>query len=185
MIRFRFLSGDADPLGYGGKWVSNCFRESDHPAWFVIELSNLVDACGEREAKEIGGRYCVTLSVVMPGMVPADEWEAAKRSCGWEVDDKTAASDLYRVEVLHSYGTRATSGEWVGNNAHKLLKLARAEARLENSFTFGFAMDKAQNRIGATGWDCLAGNPWGALRGATMKEVVESAVKREGGEDES
>lgn len=182
MIRFRFLSGDRDVLGYGGKWVSNCFRESDYPAWFVIELSNLVDACGEREAAEIGGRYCVNLSVVMPGMVPADEWEAAKRSCGWEDAPDT---DLARVEILHSYGTRATSGEWIGNNAHKLLRLARAEARIEGSFTFGFAMDRAQNRIGATGWDCLAGNPLGALRGATMKQVIEAAVAREGGDDVS
>jgi hypothetical protein len=177
MIRFRWLSGDVNWLDYGGKWVSNAFTESDYPAWFVIELNNVADCVGEREAKEVGAKYWCTLSVVMPGMVPADEMASARRS--WGIADDEKLSDVQIVEVLHSYGIKAESLSLAGNNAYKLIRQCKAEAMSQAAFTFGFAMDRAQNRIGASGWDCLAGNPLGALRGATMKEVVADAVRRE------
>lgn len=155
MIRFKWLTGDRDYLGCGGKWVSNSFRKSDHPAWFVVELINWENSVGEREAREVGARYNLSLSIVMPGAVAPAEMEAARRSCGWEgmPDD-----DLARVELLHSYGIYAQTWDRNGNNFGKLWAEMRREVR-QYAFTFGFVLDRPVNAIGASGWDFLSGNP--------------------------
>jgi hypothetical protein len=152
--RFKLLSGDQNWSRYGGKWISQRFNNGEFDFWFVLELINLYDACGEREAKEMGGQYAVECSVVSPSEA-ANELPKAASSWGIELDD--IKTDEQRVELLHSYGTKALVCSIIGNNYSQLMQQAKRKA-MESEFLFGFAMDQPQNAIGTTGWDMLRGD---------------------------
>lgn len=151
MVRFKFLTGDVNWLDYGGKWVSNRLNNGDWDYWLVIELLNWHDAVGEREAP---AKYNVEVSAVSPEAAGEENLKRAKECCGVEDDCNT----LTLVEALHSYGVKAVLHSESGDNAHKLLKKAREEAKVQGDFLFGFAMDRTQNRIGDSGWDFISGN---------------------------
>lgn len=161
--RFRFLSGDNDWRSYGGKSISQRFNNGEFDYWLVLELINLYDACGEHEAKEMGGQYCVELSVVSPTQThDTGQYEAAIESCG--IQDLRDLTDEREVEILHSYGTKAVIYSGIGNNYSRLLKEARHEAYSTVNFMFGSRMDQPQNAIGATGWDFVKGDILRPLR---------------------
>lgn len=151
-MRFTFLTGDTNWMDYGGKWISSKLNNGDWDYWLVLELLNWHDAIGEDESP---AKYHVELSAVAPSALSAGTMAQVIRSCGWE---GMPDNELAKVEICHSYGVKAVLHSADGNNARKLIQEAKAAAKIQGDFLFGFAMDRPQNRIGNDGWDFISGN---------------------------
>jgi len=151
--KFTFLTGDSDWLSYGGKWISPKYNNGDFDYYLVRDLINMEEAVGG----EAEFRYCVQLSVVVPSEFA--NYKSVMQSCGRDDEDREWEDipDIERVEMLADYGGCAYIKTWDGNNYKKLFKLCTDETMLVTNL-FGLYMDKAQNRIGATGWDFVRGN---------------------------
>lgn len=172
MTKFKFLTGDVNWLDYGGKWVSQKLNNGEFDYWLVIELLNMDDACGrDNEGKD---KYNVSLSCVSPGEAGRENIEKAKECCGWE-DGAHTLNDLGLVEMLHSYGVSAHLWQADGNNAHKLIRKAKEQAKI-TSFTFGFMMDRAVNRIGTTGWEAIKGDITAGLSRTIASGTTEGQI---------
>jgi hypothetical protein len=137
MVRFTFLTGDRNYLGYGGKWISNRINHGDFDFWLVAELINWEDAVGEREAKEVGAKYNLSLSVVAPSQPSRKEIMSACNCMGFDIADWDTASYRVQVEVLHGYGVYAQIWNENGNSFRKLWKQMRHEAYMQGDFLFG------------------------------------------------
>lgn len=149
--RFTFLSGDTDPMAYGGKWVSQRLHNGEFAYWLVLEITNMEDAgCGEQ------GKYNVSVSAVSPSQAGVKNMRAAADYCGIAIDEVTSQEQW--VELLHSYGVSAHLWDKSGNNYSKLMSEAKRWSRQEGSLLFGFVMDRPVNAIGMTGWEALQGN---------------------------
>jgi hypothetical protein len=149
-MKFRFLTGDANWLDYGAKWISPKQKNGDFDYWLVIELTNMDDACGRDNEGQ--PRYNVSVSAVSPSEAGPENLKRAMDGFG-----ESTVNPVLQVEALHSYGVSSVLWQGNGNNAHKLLSEARKQAHVHSSL-FGFAMDRAQNRIGTTGWEAIRGD---------------------------
>ena len=157
-MRFTFLTGDGNWQTCGGKFVSAKQNNGEFDYWFVMDVLNWEDAVGEREAKDVGATYCVSLYSVSPSEAGAESLRSAFKCCGMEdLDTYTLAKPLVQVEALVSYGTYAQLWSQNGNNLAKLMRQAREQARI-SSMLYGFYMDKPANRIGTSNWDMQRGN---------------------------
>ncbi len=154
-MRWRILSGDVNWETYGGKLISPPQNNGEFDYWLVLEVNEWEAVVGEREAAEIDGTHNVSLSVVVPSECPTEDYVRAFDSCGWEGMEVDHPEML--VNLLHSYGIRATIWDENGN-LRDLLRDAKRQADITAGITFGFAMDCPQNRMGATGWDTIQGN---------------------------
>lgn len=152
-MRFKFLTGDVNWQDYGGKFISRKLNNGDFDYWIVMEVLNWYDAVGEREAKEGGSKYNVSLSAVSPQEAGKDQLEQAFNS----YDSEVLNDPLAQVEALGSYGIKAPLWNMNGNNLGKLMREARKQADLASGL-FGFYMDAPKNAIGSTGWDCIKGD---------------------------
>src|ERR1022692_1272726 len=148
-MKFKFLTGDVNWSDYWGKWLAGPFNNGEFDYYFVLSLTNLLDACGEREAKEAGGKYLVDMSVVAPEEF--QDKQSALDYCGctfmWP-----QLKAYEKVEMISSYGGSAIVFSGIGNNYKKLFKAAKDKAK-EAEMLFGFFMDRLLNKIGSTGWD--------------------------------
>lgn len=172
-IKFKFLTGDVNWIDYGGKWVSKRLNNGEFDYWLVLELLNMDDACGRDNEGQ--AKYCASLAVVSPSEA-GEELNKAAECCGYDQAQLANASDLCKVEMLHSYGVYAQTWTASGNNAHKLLREGKREAMLQATFTFGFVMDRAMNRIGTTGWEALRGDITAGLTRAIESGSPEGQV---------
>lgn len=173
-IRFKFLTGDINWETYGGKFVSKRLangydgkgavqgQDYDFHYWLVIDVRPNEDwECGDKKQP----KYWVSLAVVSPEQASPEELQSAINSWGIPDDDLPwfMADPLFPVECLHSYGVAACVWQGHGNNLSLLMKEARKEAQLVEML-FGFYMDRPQNMIGSTGWDCVKGDLLAGLR---------------------
>jgi hypothetical protein len=152
MPRFTELYND----GGTAKWLSNKLNNGEFDYWLVVELLDMEEHVGEREAREMGGKYHISISVVSPSEAGNKNLNAAAESWGAEVKVKDMTAET-KVEMLSDYGVKATVWQKAGSNAKKLLKAARDEA-VKVEGLFGFYMDRPLNRIGNTGWDFIRGD---------------------------
>lgn len=157
-VRFKWLTGDMTWMEYGGKWISNKLNNGEYDYWLVLELTNLLDSCGEKEAKEMGGKYMVNLNAVSPSQVSEEDLKNALQSWGMEDKPLSKLSDEMKVEVLDSYGTRANIWYGTGNNALKLLKEGRQHAREEGKDSIDRSLNSFANALGHTKADFLRGD---------------------------
>ena len=171
MVRFHFLTGDASPEVYGGKWISNRQSNGEFDYYFVIELMNWEEAVGERDA---AGKptYNLSLTVVSPQQAGEKHLESAYSCCGIEDEmletaKKNGSLVEVQVEALHAYAGGVPVWGEDGNNWRKLFKEARKQAEI-STIMFGFVMDRPVNRIGETGWE--------ALRHADVKDVLDRVI---------
>jgi len=150
MLKFKLLSGDATE----GKFVSKRINHGDFDFWIVMEVFNWIDAIGEKEAP---ATYHAEVSIVAPSEVGEEDKQRALES--WGLEKEQVTDPLQWVDLIHSYGVRATLWQGDGNNLRKLLKEAHKEAfwRGEGPL-FGFTMDSPQNAIGTTGWEMVKGD---------------------------
>ena len=154
---FKFLTGDVNWLNYGGKWISQKLSDGKFNYFLVIELINWEDACGELSN---GNKYNVSLAIVSPESVGEEKINKAKESMGLdskELDEKTT------VEILHSYGLKADIWGENGNNAHKLINLAKKEANSVELMVDVY-LDKQLNKIGSTAREIMVGDYSGGIQ---------------------
>ncbi len=156
-MKWSFLSGGVAWETYGGKLVTGPFDNGDFRYWLVLDILNWEESVGTQEAAEIDGTHNVSLCVVAPSECPATELQSAFESCGWE--DMEVDNSLVLVELLHSYGIFATVWSKTGS-LKDLLRRGKNKAE-ETELLFGFAMDRFQNGMGATGWDFIRGDTIG------------------------
>lgn len=158
-MKWSILSGDVNWETYGGKLVSPPQNNGEFDYWLVLEVIEWEEAVGEHEAAEIDGSHNVCLSVVAPSECPEADLQSAFESCGWGEGANCEIewdNPLMLVELLHSYGIAAHVWSADGN-LRDLLREGKKQA-VQAEFLFGFAMDRPQNALGATGWDWLRGN---------------------------
>jgi len=152
---FKWLTGDVNWKDYGGKWISNKLNNGEYDYWLVLEFINLYDACGEKDANNMGGKYMVTLCSVSPSQVDEDELKKAIKSIGWEEETLT---DEMKVEALDSYGVRAHLWDETGNFANKLIAEAKKQAMTMGEIEYNQLMNSFTNALGHTKADFLRGD---------------------------
>jgi len=124
----------------------------------VIQFNYMEEYVAEPEEK-----YNVSVLAVSPQQAEAEcrKYLAENMNLNFdEVDEKT------KVSALVEYGVYSTLFCKMGNNKKELLKTAKEEATQMNFVSFGFMMDKPQNRIGSTGWDFIKGDIMASLERA-------------------
>ncbi len=153
-MNFHFLTGDTNWQEYGGKFVSKKLNNGDWDYWCVLNVTNMWEATGEEDQP----KYNVSLEAVSPIAAGQANLDSAFSSAGFDDAqlEQFQQNPLVQVEVLSDYGIYAPLWNESGNNLKVLLKLAHKEAIVANML-FGFYMDRPKNRIGNTGWDCIAG----------------------------
>jgi hypothetical protein len=165
---FRFLTGDVNPLDYGGKW----YRRITDTRYHVIALDNWINLVGERDAREVGARYNVTLREIDLTIVDV---ASALRSCGYVMakngdveqphDGTTIAKygsetwPLVLIECCHGHGAAAPISDENGDNWRNLFRAAARESRLlDDPAEHARAMARPVNRIGSTAAEYAAGD---------------------------
>lgn len=157
-LTWKILSGNIYKSD-GGKLYSGPHSNGEFYYWFVLEVFEWEEAVGEREASEIDRTHNVSLSVVAPSECPTKYLERSLSSWGIEEKD-TIDNPLALVDLLYDYGIHAVI--WDRNGSLRdLLMEAKRQAETTEAFTFGFAMDRPQNGLGATGWDLIRANHFG------------------------
>lgn len=137
--------------------ISPRFNNGDWNYYLIIHTINVHEMSGDKTQQ----KYNIYVDAVSP--TAARKYvKRAMEAYGLEATEKLT----YRQKALflHEYGISATLYQAQGNNLNKLLKDARKEAYLIQSFTFGFRMDNTQNMIGSTGWDFIKGDIDAGLR---------------------
>ena len=143
-------------------WYSKEINHGDWPFRFMLKLE--YPAEWDDEAEKQYGKYYLQLLVVSPTAAKeTDAYQSAMDSYGWTPGQVKQFGSLAEYEMMMSYGAAAHVWQGHGNNLASLLKQARKELR-EADFLFGFKMDRAQNAVGATGWDWVKGDVCGSLR---------------------
>ena len=158
---FKFLIGDCSYLDYGAKW----FRVvPDTREYHIIELINWDDTVGEREAKEIGETYNLSLSIVDLDAISVETRQSALESCGVSLDTD-GMTDEWQAEACHGYGACAPISDVNTSNFHKTFKdLARQSRAISKDTELRQSvMEKPVNRIGSTADECMRGDFQSAL----------------------
>jgi hypothetical protein len=133
--------------------ISNKLNNGDWDYWLVIRLTYLAEYLTEEELKNTGKYQIEILAVSLEAA--KDKVKDALYSMGLENEIKV--SEDLKIESLLEYGIYATLWSNVGNNKTTLIKQAKEEI-LPIETLLGFYMDKAENRLGNTGWDFISGN---------------------------
>jgi hypothetical protein len=164
-MRFTFLSGDVNWKDYDGSWVSSKQNNGEFDYWLVIRFLNWENNCGSDVPSE---KYHVELLSVSPSEAGEANLASAFTCVGLDAPEREELrrDPLVQVEALVSYGTYAPLWQADGNNANKLLKDARNQAKVVTSL-YGFYMDAPKNRIGSTGWETQRGDINSAMERAT------------------
>lgn len=152
-VRFKFLTGDVNWQDYGGTWISPAFNNGEFDYYFVRNLINWNRHASPLEVAQLG-TYNVTLAIVAPSQFV--NTDAVMKSLGLEEWDALPEEQKAGFIYEASGGARVWSKS--GNSYKALFKEAQEQAQTVRSFMFGFVLDRPQNRIGATGWDFLAGH---------------------------
>lgn len=174
---FKFLTGDVDMLTYGGKLISQRMCNGEFYFWLVAEIIPWEEhGCKE----EIGATYGVEVKVVSPSEAGEKGWKEAVDSCGWTEEDlaKMPLDDpAFRVQILSDYGIGAIVWQENGNNIKKLWRKMHKDLAMMG-ITFGFDMDRNQNKIGSSGWDMLKGDVLAGLYRYSESDSDEKKLTR-------
>jgi len=149
-MNIKFLTGDINWTEYGGKFITKKLNNGEFDYWLVISFSNWEDLTSE----ECDSKYLVSINAVTSQQEDKTVRDAMY-SYGLE-NEKENLTGLRLIECLESNGIFAPLKHFEGNNARKLLKMARDECELIESL-FGFYMDQKVNIIGNNGWDFIKG----------------------------
>ena len=145
-LKFKMLNdGDCNMVK-----ISQKRNYGDFDFYYVVILNYMEAYCDDAEEK-----YSISVLAVSPGQAETECRNCIAENMDMNFDE---VSEEEKVSALVEYGTYATLFCKVGNNKQELLKAAKEKATEMNSLTFGFEMDKRQNRIGSTGWDFIKGD---------------------------
>jgi len=160
-IKLANLTADPSPLTYvqkirkmvdtdsGITWITNPLNHGDFTFYFLIVLQYTEYYNSEWAAKS--GKYHVEIKAVSTEAAGPTELAACNESMGGSSEDPA-----WQHIQLAEYGIAAVLWQDTGRNMAKLLRKAREQLKITDMI-FGFAMDRIQNGMGATGWDFIKG----------------------------
>lgn len=160
----------------------------DYDAWYVrrlegrryhfMQLLDLVEACGESEAKEMGGKYNVDLHEIDLDLVPKDQIKGVMDSIGWDEATMKNMSEAVVATEVGRYGYGAPLYSETGSNREQLLKNCRHEsARLQaDRAAYEEAMNKPVNAIGSTAREFGQGDLRSALFRGIQEDTPEARI---------
>lgn len=133
--------------------------------YLLVKLEYTDYYLSDDECKEVG-KYWISIYAAGSEWPNADELLNYVSTYGMTVAEFQELPLDGQLELLVDTGCAARLWHTAGNNKRKLLADAKRELELLTGFTFGFAMDRTQNAIGATGWDWIKGDITGRLSNA-------------------
>lgn len=142
---FRFFTGDADWLGYGGTWSRHI---PGTRRYHFIRLDNMDEACGrDNEGRHT---YHVQLLEVDMDAVSEDQINSAMECCG--TDDSSGLTDEECAGLVFEYGIASPLHSESTNNAYNGISTCRKESyRLtRDAAAYEEAMERPVNRLGST-----------------------------------
>jgi len=154
-MKFKFLTGDMNWQRYGGKFISSKLNNGDWNYYLVLNVINLEDYDYPDRDKDI---YEVSIQAISPEAAGKENLDKAIGCCGFDDEflEKYGNNPEIQVEALSTYGISAQLWNKSGRNINKLLSEAKQESKIIEGL-FGFYMDRYQNGIGQTGWNCISG----------------------------
>jgi hypothetical protein len=173
------IGSDVSWDDYGGKWA----RRAHDGSWYVIEFTNMYDACGEGECKRDGqAQYVCEVSRVDLADLNAEQIASALRCVGLRQNagyiygdggDEIAcqATDAKRfecvlVEACASYGCKqpldSFSGDMRPANVRADARRA-AETLMRDASALEAELDRPVNRMGSTAREYARGEILPAL----------------------
>ena len=149
---FAFLMGDVNYLDYGATWMRHAGKMEYH---FIV-LINWEDCVGEREAKEIGQKYCIDLRVVDLAQIGEIEKARALESCGQLHEDRRE----WIAYACLEYGLHAPIASVNTSNFREtfaaLARQSREISRDKNARRR--ALSKKVNALGSTAAEFMRGD---------------------------
>lgn len=98
------LGSDSSWEDYGGKWG----KRAPDGSWYVIDFTNMYDACGEGECKRDGqDQYVCEVKRVNLSTLPIENVTSALRSCGWKMTEEGIVNEhdggiVAEIESIHA-----------------------------------------------------------------------------------
>lgn len=141
-------------------WITTSdYINSDWPVRFLVRCL-YTEEWSQEWANQVG-KYQFEIHAVSPEALGLIGCAIVERSMDCTFD---AMPREWQCLTLMEYGSSACLWQKLGNNQKVLLTEARKE--LQNiQMLFGFYMDRTINRLGATGWDFIRGDPAMRRRG--------------------
>ena len=156
-MKLTQVGGDVDWLTYGGTWATKALHNGDWRYWLIVQFTNVLEDTGELWD---GDRYHVGVYASSPEAAGPEAVQMAADALDIDTDD---LDERTTAVALFEYGINSgTLWEDQGNNAHTLMREARRQLPMLDGL-FGFFMDAPKNRLGASGWDMIAGDPLAPL----------------------
>lgn len=158
------LGSDVNWSDYHGMWGKKCKHDQ---AWYVLRYTNLLDACGERDCKQMGVRYECSVFRVDLNDVPRDKRrDVLKSFMNWEQLDERAR-EIYLVYGLVNEGFAAPLHEEANwNHPARVRARAKREAdAIMNDYDKRESLlDRPVNAIGSTAREFGQGDVLAGLR---------------------
>jgi hypothetical protein len=129
--------------------------------WWVLKSTDLVDACGEREAAEMSGNKRMLIMADLnlvpgPALVSKIQQEQVVESCGWDGWD--GENEEAWIETASSYGLSIPVHHAFGGTPESALRRTLRDAQVDLDGSIDCYLDRPVNRIGQTGREYLAGD---------------------------
>lgn len=136
----------------------------DNRRYHVIKFDDLVDACGENEAEEIGGKYSVSLVEIDLDLLTPQQIKSVQDFGDIDPED-VKSYDSCMVECASQYGLGAHLFDDLGNNRKKLLQACREESRelTSDNEKYEAAMTRPVNALGSTARELGQGDHMSAV----------------------
>lgn len=141
------------------EWVSQKLNNGEFNYWLVIQIVSV------EEYMERGGKFYGRVSAVAPSQLPEDQLERvcypnATMMAIAECAKLDAEDEIWLVDQVFNNGVSPSLWQnWHNNALSLLLEAYKAAEHIE--CRFGYYMDNACNRMGATGWDLIRGDVHG------------------------
>ncbi len=157
--------------------VSRQLNNGDFDFRYIVRIQYTAEYGDSAMERELG-KYIVGVLAVSPDEAKkTDSFDSALKCMGWDLAQLESFGPLAPFEMLADYGCYAMLWESSGNNLAALMKQARAKLA-EAEMLFGFAMDRAENAIGTTGWDAIKGDVLAPLSRRTADEGANVELMR-------
>jgi hypothetical protein len=158
------IGSDMSWEDYGGKWA----RRARDGSWYVVDFTNMYDACGEGECKRDGqDQYVCEVKRVDLADLDADTLKRARDCVGLNLDDIAEEHrEIAQVEACVSYGCSQPLDSFSGNvrpaNVRANARRA-AEALMRDAVALEAKLETPVNRMGATAREYARGEIMPAL----------------------
>jgi len=161
MRGWTFLTGDVSFTDYGGSW----YRMVGDGLYHVIELTNMVDACGN----DADYTYHVRLVEVD---VQSQDVDRLLNSFGWQPEN-LVIDDTMIVEMAVSYGSSIHLWDATANSYRHLLAAAKRDSKdtVADSRLHLQRLQRPVNRLGSTALEMARGDfTSGMVRGIAKQD---------------